>query len=207
VRRTGLRLIAILQGLALLACMGTWPAFSRADLPHTVLAQCWKAKQADEKIEHCSVVVLHSTNPRVLERAFNGRGLAYMEVSRFADAASDFTAVIRLNPRIAGYYDNRQSAFKALGRLDEALSDANAAVRLAPNYSFVYRSRGNVYDAMDRFDVAIANYDTALSIDPNDLGLLFDRGKILVKAGRLKEAIADFSRAFDMDKKTYRRSA
>ncbi|MGH6796724.1 MAG: trypsin-like peptidase domain-containing protein [Methylocella sp.] len=195
-----MRVIGILQGLALLVCTGTLPAFSRQDVPRHTLEQCWKAKQATDKIQYCSVVVLHSSNPRALERAFNRRGLAYMEVNRFADAASDFTAVIRLNPKIAGYYDNRQNALKALGQLDEALNDTNTAVQLAPNYSFVYRSRGNVYDAMGRYDLAVANYDAALRIDPNDVGLHFDRGIILVKAGRIKEAIADFSRAFDMDR-------
>jgi hypothetical protein len=43
-----------------------------------------------------------------------------MALNRFVEAANDFTVVIRLNPKIAGYYDNRQNAFKALGRLDRA---------------------------------------------------------------------------------------
>ena len=43
----------------------------------------------------------NSWDPKILERAFNRRGLAYMSLNQFAEAANDFTAVIRLNPRIA----------------------------------------------------------------------------------------------------------
>ena len=54
-----------------------------------------------------------------------------MEMSRFADAVNDFTALIHLNPRVAGYYDNRQNALKSIGLLGKALDDANMTVRLA----------------------------------------------------------------------------
>jgi S1-C subfamily serine protease len=160
---------------------------------------CMKAKTPFEKIERCSAVIQYSKKPKLLERAYLRRGNAYMETNNFSDAASDFSTVIRINPTIAGYYDNRQNALKSLGRFKEALDDANMAIKLAPNYSFAYRGRAGVYDAMGRYNLAIADFDKALSIEPNDAGLHFDRGKILIKAGRIPEAITEFSRAFDMD--------
>ena len=162
--------------------------------------QCLKSKVASVKVEHCTAVIQQSNDPGILERAFTRRGLANMELNRFGDAVSDFSAVIRLNPRVAGFYDNRQNAYKSLGRLGDALNDANTAVRLATNYAFVYRSRGIVYGEMGRFDLAIQDYTTAISLDPRNAGLLFDRGKILLKAGRLQEAIIDFTHAFDLDR-------
>jgi S1-C subfamily serine protease len=162
---------------------------------------CVKAKTAFEKIEQCTKVILHSRRPKQLERAYLRRGNAYMEIDDFRDAVNDFTAVIRINPAVAGYYDNRQHALTSLGHLKEALDDANMAVRHAPSYSFPYRSRGEVYEAMGRYDLAIADFSKALDIQPNDAGLFFDRGKILVKAGRIHEAINDFSRAFDLDRR------
>jgi hypothetical protein len=74
------------------------------------MEQCGKSKEPAVKVDHCSVVISQSSDRRILERAFNRRGLAYMDLNRFAEAANDFTSVIRLNPRIAGYYDNRQNA-------------------------------------------------------------------------------------------------
>jgi tetratricopeptide (TPR) repeat protein len=158
-----------------------------------------RANSAPEKIELCSLVIRHSSQARRLERAHLRRGNAYAEVNRFADAVNDFNSLIRINPAVAGYYDNRQYALKSMGRLSEALDDANTTIRLAPTYSFGYRSRGNVNDAMGRYDSAIADYTRAISIEPRDAGLLIDQGKILAKAGRDREAIADFSHALDID--------
>jgi S1-C subfamily serine protease len=177
------------------------PLVSASTSHAEAFSACLRAKIAFEKIERCSVVIRHSRRAGQLERAYLKRGNAYVEINRFADAVNDFTSVIKINPTIAGYYDNRQYALKSMGRLREALDDANTAIRLAPTYSFVYRSRGNVNDAMGRFDSAIADYTKGLLIEPRDAGLLIDRGKTLAKAGRNGEAIADFSHALDIDAK------
>ncbi len=161
--------------------------------------QCRNAPAPALKVEHCSIVISRSTDRKMRERAFNSRGHAYMALNRFAEAVNDFTAVIRLNPKVAGYYDNRQNAFKALGRLDDALADANIAVRLAPAYSFVYGARADVYTELGRYDLAIQDLTTAISLDPNDASLLVGRGKIFVKAGRLPDAIADFTHALEIN--------
>lgn len=171
-------------------------SFSHAD----EFGACLGAKSPFEKIDLCSLVIRDSRNARNLERAYLRRGNAYVELSRFADAVADFTSLIRINSKVAGYYDNRQYALKSMGRLREALDDANMVVRLASNYPFAYRSRGNVYDAMGRYDIAIDDYDKAISLEPHDAGLFIDRGKILEKAGRDREAIADFSHALDIDR-------
>jgi S1-C subfamily serine protease len=163
------------------------------------LEQCGKSKEPAVKVEHCSVVISQSSDGKILERAFNRRGLAYMDLNRFAEAANDFTSVIRLNPRIAGYYDNRQNAYRAMGRLQEALNDANKAIRLAPTYSFVYVGQGNVFADMGQYDLAIEDYTKAISLDSGNAGLFVDRGKIFAKSGQLSKAVADFTHALDMD--------
>jgi tetratricopeptide (TPR) repeat protein len=102
-------------------------------------------KALDKNPQH-GLVIRHSRQARQLERAYLRCGNAYTKVNRFADAVSDFTSLIRINPTVAGYYDNRQYALKLMGRA-QGLDDANTAIRLAPTYSFGYRSRGNVNDA------------------------------------------------------------
>ena len=76
---------------------------------------CLRANSASDKIELCSLVIRHSRQARQLERAYLRRGNAYAEVNRFADAVSDFTSLIQINPKVAGYYDNRQYALKSMG--------------------------------------------------------------------------------------------
>ena len=143
-----------------------------------------------------------SGNVSALVTAHNTRGLALMEAGRFGEAVDDFTFVIRHEPKIAGFYDNRQNAYRRSGRFDDALKDANEAIRLAPTYSFVFRGRANVYNDMGKYDLAVPDYDQAIRLAPNDGGLFIDRGKILRTQSKFDQAIADFSHALDLDKKS-----
>lgn len=194
--RGGLRITAID------ASQFTIPASPGSGPPALAFSiECRNATAPADKIKQCSAVISQSADPKIRERAFNRRGLAYMELKRFPEAVSDFTAVIRLNPKIAGYFDNRQNAFKGQGRLEEALADANEAVRLAPTYSFVYFGRGNIFTVMGRSNLALKDYTTAISLDPNNAGLYGGRGEIFLKIGSLREAIADFDEAIRLDPK------
>jgi hypothetical protein len=81
---------------------------------------CRNSHDPLEKMDHCSKVIATSRNRTALEVAFNSRGLTLMERQRFLEAASDFSAVINLNPSIAGYYDNRQNAYRSAGQFQAA---------------------------------------------------------------------------------------
>lgn len=164
---------------------------------------CLKADSAFEKIEQCSRAIRARMSKKQIERAYLRRGNAFMEMGRFADAIGDFSAAIRINPKIAGYYDNRQNAFKALGRLKEALDDANRTIKLAPTYSFAYRSRGLVRAEMGALGSAIADFNAAISFNPLDAGIFVDRGKLFGKAGRTSDAIDDFSKAVQINPKAF----
>ena len=79
--------------------------------PSTELHLCRNSADASDRIAHCSNVIVQSNNVSVLVTAYNTRGLALMDVGRFNEAVDDFTFVIRHEPRIAGFFDNRQDAF------------------------------------------------------------------------------------------------
>jgi tetratricopeptide (TPR) repeat protein/predicted aspartyl protease len=169
--------------------------------PSTELHLCRNSADAADKIAHCSNVIAQSSNVSALVTAHNTRGLALMDVGRFSEAVDDFTSVIRREPRIAGFYDNRQNAFRRSGRLDDALKDANEAIQLAPTYSFVYRGRANVYNDMGKYDLAVLDYGEAIRLAPGDGGLFIDRGKIFRTESKFDQAISDFSHALDLDNK------
>ncbi|MBG0795852.1 tetratricopeptide repeat protein [Methylocystis sp. H62] len=160
---------------------------------------CLKAKAALEKIDRCSTVISTSRKRAQLERAYLRRGNAYKEIDRLEEAAKDFTEIIQLNPKIAGYYDNRQNVLKLLFRFNEALEDANRTVQLAPNQSFVYLSRAILYETMQRYDEALQDYTSGISINPGDAGLYVARGRIFAREGQANEAIADFAKALDIE--------
>ena len=180
---------------------GAFEATNSQSDPSAELHLCRNSNDAADKIAHCSNVIAQSSNVSALVTAHNTRGLALMDAGRFGEAVDDFTFVIRHEPQIAGFYDNRQNAYRRSGRLDDALKDANEAIRLAPTYSFVFRGRANVYNDMGKYDLAVLDYDQAIRLAPNDGGLFIDRGKILRTQSKFDQAISDFSHALDLDKK------
>jgi tetratricopeptide (TPR) repeat protein len=169
--------------------------------PKLELHECRNSHDLIERIGHCSNVISLTRQRRALEVAYDMQGLALMETQRFHDAVNDFSALIQLNPNIAGYYDNRQNAYRRLTQFSDALMDANRAIQLAPTYSFVYRGRANVYNDMGKFELAIQDYNQAITIAPEDGGLFIDRGKIYRSLHKFKEALSDFSQALQLNTK------
>jgi tetratricopeptide (TPR) repeat protein len=181
--------------------MGAFEATTPQSDPSAELRLCRNSSAGADKIAHCSNVIAQSNNVSALVVAHNTRGLALVDVGRSSEAVDDFTFVIKREPQIAGFYDNRQNALRQSGRLDDALRDANEAIRLAPTYSFAFRGRANVNNDMGKYDLAVNDYDHAIELAPNDGGLFIDRGKILRTQSKFDQAISDFTHALDLDKK------
>lgn len=192
--RRGAGIVGAVAALMLQGVPGRAEEAARPDL-----AECRQVSDKDAAIAACSAIIARTRDLRTLERAYNRRGLANESTGRFGAAASDFSAVIRLNPKIAGYFNNRMRAYKALGQLDLAMQDAEAAVRLAPTYPFVYHGRGAVRFDMGLYALAVQDYSAALAINAADAPLLVDRGRALVKLGLSDRALADFTSAHAVD--------
>ena len=100
---------------------GSFEATNSPSDPSAELHLCRNSSDAADKITHCSNVIAHSSNVSALVTAHNTRGLALMDAGRFSEAVDDFTFVIKHEPQIAGFYDNRQNAYRRGGRLDKRL--------------------------------------------------------------------------------------
>src|SRR5208337_1079154 len=105
---------------------GAFEATNSQRDPSAELHLCRNSNDAADKIAHCSNVIAQSSNVSALVTAHNTRGLALMDAGRFGEAVDDFTFIIRHEPQIAGFYDNRQNAYRRSGRLDGVFSIARA---------------------------------------------------------------------------------
>lgn len=190
---------AILVMLAVFSLPQVYAHAEKRAVDAGTMADCRGKGDKAEVIAACTQILNTTRDKSVLERAYNRRGLAYESLEQFSLAVDDFTQVIRLNPKIAGYFDNRQRVLSSLGRFDEALTDANTAVKMAPTYPFVFHGRGAVYANLSRYNLAIQDFNTALSINPSDAPLLVDRGKVYRTIGLIDNAMDDFNRAHDVD--------
>jgi tetratricopeptide (TPR) repeat protein len=137
--------ISIAVTVVCLACGGNASAVRGDEQLRSAIKLCMNSNSPVERLGACSTVISRTKDPALLGRSYNRRGHVNMALRRFQEAADDFSHVIKLNPQIAGYYDNRQNAYRSMGMLQHALKDANTAVRLAPTYAFVFRSRALVY--------------------------------------------------------------
>lgn len=164
-------------------------------------AECLRSQTAIDKIVACGQAMPLTSDPRMQQRLFLRRGNAFMELERYAEAITDFTSLLRVAPKVAGYYDNRQMAYRYLGMFNEAMSDANNAIQLAPDHPFVYRSRGLTFEAMKQYEAAIRDFDRALSFDVRNVVLQVERARIKAKAGRVREAISELSRIIETETK------
>lgn len=179
--------------LAALAAAALLSDSALAQTGRDAYAACRNASSAEQKIADCSAVIAHPIDRRALERAHLRRGNAYMEVGAFAAAVRDFSALIRINDRVAGYFDNRSNAYRQLGQFSQAMSDADRVVTMASSESFAYRSRALLWDAMREYQAAIRDFDRAIALNPADQGLQVDRARIKIAAGLNRDAIAELS--------------
>ena len=162
---------------------------------------CRNSKDVQAIILHCSNVLAGAKSRVALEIAHNKLGHAMMEQGRFSEAVTQFSEVIKLNPKIAGYFDNRRMAYQKSKLFTDAMADANTAVRLAPSYSFVYRGRASIYNDMADYKNAVDDFTRAIQLDTLDGGLFIARGKAFRSAHRLADAVEDFGHALEIDAK------
>src|SRR5262245_34612302 len=66
------------------------------------------------------------------------------------EAVAACSRLIRRNPNVASYYNNRGNACRTKHDYDCAIVDYDHAIRLDPNLANAYSGRGNVY--VDKHD-------------------------------------------------------
>ncbi|NWG15671.1 MAG: tetratricopeptide repeat protein [Chloroflexi bacterium] len=96
----------------------------------------------------------------------------YALIERYADAITDLTAAIELEPEDPKLYTMRGQMYLALYEWDAALADYNAALELAPDYTDTYFYRGVLYASilqtgLDTRDDALADFRRYLDLAPD----------------------------------------
>jgi len=132
-------------------------------------------------------------------KAYNNRGIIYLEQNRPEEALMDFNKAVASSPFIMKYYCNRASAYRLLGRYDKALEDLTRVVTTGPRDITGYVYRGNTYLLMGQYDEAIADFSKAISLKPDSTFVYFNRGKAYRLKKQYDKAIDDFTKAVSLD--------
>ncbi|GEM_PF-3344121 len=123
------------------------------------------------------------------------RGIGRLKKGEYDQAIADFTAAIRLNPKLEYPYNNRGNAWYEKKELDLAFADFNEAIRINPKFALPYNGRGNVWWQRGDNEKALADYELALRYDPK-LALAYNgKGNMLVERREFDKAMAAYNEA------------
>lgn len=128
----------------------------------------------------------------------SSRGDERLSSGKFAEAVSDCTKAIELNPTFAAAYINRGNAHYGLGKEPEAISDFGKAIEINPRCAEAYYNRGTIHSSSGRVSEALADFGKAIEFDPKCAEIYFNRASLYGRLGKFAEAIPDFSKAIEL---------
>lgn len=132
-------------------------------------------------------------------KAYNNRGIAYVEQGEIETAIEDFTQAIILDPQLASVYNNRGNAYTKLGEIETAIEDYSQAIILDPQDVNAYYNRGLAYFEQGEFEIAIEDFTQAITLDPQDAEAYYFRGIAYGDFGEFETAIEDFTQAIALN--------
>ena len=140
----------------------------------------------------------NQTESRDAEFYFN-RGVASANKGQYDQAISDFTEVLKINPRIAPAYANRGLVSYSKGLYDQAISDFTKALEINPRDAMTYYNRGLAYAVKGQVDQVISDCTNALEIDPRIASAYNNRGVAYKSKGQYDQAISDCTKALEIN--------
>lgn len=130
--------------------------------------------------------------------AYNGRGLAYMNQGRNAEALEDFTRSIKLYPDYFKPYINRAIILEKAGQTQQALQNYNHALKLNPGEPLAYSNRGVLKARLGDHQGAVQDQTMAIQLNPQYTDAYINRGFALSLMEEYDRAFADYSKAIAM---------
>lgn len=97
------------------------------------------------------------------------RASALMGLGRFAEAATDLTKALEMEPEphYANLYFQRGFAEEKAGNVEAAIRDYDASTDLYQDYAGPFHMRGRLHFHAGRYDLAIRDFDRVLQLQPS----------------------------------------
>jgi tetratricopeptide (TPR) repeat protein len=124
--------------------------------------------QNNMAIADYGAVITNATTDVQRIDAYFSRADLNIELNKFAEAVTDYTAGLKLDPKNVGAHSARASALFQLGKFDEALTEYDIVVQLSPNDADGYKNRAAVRLKKNDYSGAISDYTTFIQKAPKD---------------------------------------
>jgi len=115
------------------------------------------------------------------EKAYSGRGAAYLAEGEYDLALVDIEEAIRLEKNSFRAYNKRSLILLHQGQYDLAIADNNRALEVNPQSKEAYNNRGVARVHKGQYDLAIADFSRALEIDPQSPNAYLNRAIVYYK--------------------------
>jgi tetratricopeptide (TPR) repeat protein len=129
-----------------------------------------------------------------IDRFFR-QGLSRFLHGDYFEAATHFTAALRLDASNHEIYKHRGDAYRLQGEHERAVADFEAALRLNPTDPAVLVSRAAAYLSLKEFERAVADCSSALQTSPDNAAAFRIRGCAHGALESVDAAIADLNEA------------
>jgi tetratricopeptide (TPR) repeat protein len=125
------------------------------------------------------------------------RATQELQNQQYAQAVSDFSLVILLNPTFVDPYLQRANAYIQLKNYDLALVDLNHLINQplidASIRGQAFTARAELSRDQNNMEAAIADYDAAIKLMPDDAKAYFERGVIYYVQAEYEKAFKDMT--------------
>jgi tetratricopeptide (TPR) repeat protein len=97
--------------------------------------------------------------------AYNWRGLLHQDAKREDQAIADFSAALKIDPKLRSALLNRGSSYFFKDENAKALADYSACLAIDPKDSVVLGWRGMTYRKLAKYPEAQADFEAAIKLD------------------------------------------
>jgi tetratricopeptide (TPR) repeat protein len=130
-----------------------------------------------------------------------GRGLAYYQMGRLDEAATDFQQAIEQNAKQAFPRKYLAVVLHDQGKLQQAKQQIETALQIDPNDSCSHIAAGRLHYDLKNYADALRMFDRAAQLDKSDVEAIVGRGVVLHAVGEdLVGAKASFESAIRLSK-------
>ena len=122
-------------------------------------------------------------------------GIVNFWTDKYEQAITDFTKVIKLDPKYPNVYLYRGISYASIGKYEQAIVDFTEMIKINPELLSGYYYRGLSYNYLGKYEKAIADYTDAIKINPKYAEAYYERALNYGVLGKTEAAIADCTEA------------
>ena len=123
------------------------------------------------------------------------RAEAYRELKECDKALSQFTEVIRIDPRHLKAHQGRGEIWFGKHDFDQAIPDFTSVIEVDPQKDDAFVWRGRCWNQTKNYDAAITDFTEAIRLNPKSSLAFYERGLAWEQKHNDDQAIADYTSA------------